>query len=214
MSVEERLERLESQCHRYRVFVVGILLLLAAPLSCTPSATGPSAGFAQDAHAAGALRGTSLEIVNKRGEAVAIIAGNESGGALSLLRPGLNLGVSLQALPMLMLTGPDSTMTIHNASLTLAPVNPAKAKARQQWAKEKLDRHADTSVESNKDRTSFADLMDSPAVEIGVSDERGGIVNVYNPFGKVVASVQSSKTNAGMMYVGDVAGNQVKVLSK
>ena len=40
----------------------------------------------------------------------------------------------------------------------------------------------------------------------------GGVIDVYNPFGKVVVSVQSDKTSQGAVYVHDVNGKVTDVL--
>lgn len=66
---------------------------------------------------------------------------------------------------------------------------------------------------TDKDRAFFAQNEDGPAVRIGVTEQRGGIVNVYNPLGKVVVSAQSSKTNEGLIWVSDVTGDPTRFLS-
>ena len=49
-------------------------------------------------------------------------------------------------------------------------------------------------------------------VQIG-SGEGGGMIDVYNPFGKKVVSVQSNKTNEGSVLVHDVNGKLKNFLS-
>jgi hypothetical protein len=50
------------------------------------------------------------------------------------------------------------------------------------------------------------------AITLGLGETKGGVVSVYNPFGKNVASVQANKGNAGAVYLSDVNGTPRRAL--
>jgi len=113
-----------------------------------------------------------------------------------------------------MLTGENSTIAIDATSLSLEPVDLEKATRRKAWMKAKLDRgEISLTNTSGEEKQFWAENADTPAVKIGLTEQRGGIVNVCNPLGKVVVSAQSSKTNEGLVWVSDVNGAPTRFLS-
>ena len=214
MNIEDRVQHLEIQNCRWRRVATCLILLLVAVIIYVCLSQSPSATLAQTSATVGALRATRLEIVNTKGEPIAAIGGDETGGRLTLLRTGNGVGVSLSASPWLMLTGENSTIAIDATSLSLEPVDLEKATRRKAWMKAKLDRgEISLTNTSGEEKQFWAENADTPAVKIGLTEQRGGIVNVCNPLGKVVVSAQSSKTNEGLVWVSDVNGAPTRFLS-
>lgn len=213
MTIEERLERLERENRRWRVVVVCLTALVAAFVSCTQSPTGPAAGAAQgrDSAPPGVLRATALEIVTEKGAMVAFLGGDEGGSTLSLGSPDAfapHIRVSSRDNESrLQLFGRDGDVFIDHSSFTILSENPVKQRRREEWIKARIARGENIDRKSREDEEFEKANSESHGVaHIGMTDQRGGQIDVCNAFGKVVVSAESSKTNQGLVIVNDVNG--------
>lgn len=242
MDIEHRLLKLERETRRWRAIALATALVLGVTLSCTqgtnaptisPSAAPAVADDRTPKATPGNLRATSLEIVNRKGQTVADLVAGDDGASLRFYATDqtTKMLLSTSKNPFIFLSGNDSSSTLSSGHFKISPADSAK-RIRQREIAERAIGH----VLSDKDRELDQEAFNEPkAVEIGIGDDDGGfvrvnmrkgpagflgcgeagggILNLFNPLGKVVASVQSNKTNQGAVYVNNVNGDLSKALS-
>jgi hypothetical protein len=97
---------------------------------------------------------------------------------------------------------------INGDEIVLSAKDPRQEEARQRL----LERgHRGEVVPQHEIDKTF---QDSPVISLGLTNGvKGGIISVFNPYGKQVVSVQSNTSNEGAVYVMDSSGRPKNVLA-
>jgi hypothetical protein len=223
MSLEERINRLERENRHWRLLALGLAGLMGFWLSCAAEIepkSAPGAGMTEETLSEQGdkvfenIRTRALTVVNENGEVmVSLIASgsysqlNMSGKTHKLRLSAGSMGEGLEDDAEISLTGEDGKTYIGHDSISLKALDPIEERKRNQLMAKVLKGYTLTDA----DRELFKD--DEPNTIFISSVNRGGIIDVHNPFGKVVVSIQSNKTNEGAVYVNDVAGKTKKFLT-
>jgi hypothetical protein len=150
------------------------------------------------------LRTTRLEILNETGKVVAAMIAHQDGVLFQLRGQGesrIDLQTAFAALPALSVRNAESEVDISNNALAVIPLDPLKARRTDDW------KAAHPNTSSKADPDFWKANEDLPAITLGLTGQRGGIIDVYNPLGKIVATVQCGKTNEGLIAVKNVNGD-------
>jgi hypothetical protein len=211
MTIEERIERLERENRRWRRVAMYLMALLAASFVCTRLPSGLLAGAAEGNDSPGKVKATAFELVTQKGDLIAFLGGDEKGATLYLggadaFAPKAYLS-SRDNASALRLEGPDGFTVINQTSLSNFSEDPVKKRRREEWIKARIARGEDIQHKSREDEEfEKANSETHGIAHIGMTDQRGGEIDVCNTFGKVVVSAESSKTNQGLVIVNDVNG--------
>lgn len=210
MSLEERIARLERTNHCWRWLALALASVLSLTLSCQPQggvpASAPAGATPAGQVAANTihekLRARSLEVVDERGQTLGLLdcpaAGRVSLQLSASQGPGVTLGADEQE-GFALIHNPEVLGMLNRYGLIISHTD----FRTQRQAKQNLDK------ERRGEKLSLEDLepVGRGSVRIGIGETGGGTVYVHNALGKQVVSVQSSKTNEGLVTVHDVNGN-------
>jgi hypothetical protein len=212
MSIEQRLLKLESERRVWRF--VALFFAITAGLVCGHALGLGSktiiAATAADAPAeptVDTLRAHEIQIVDENGA----IVGSWSGSGLRVRNPKNELE-EVTVYPTGVYVKDDGYMA------KVSPGAIGVSRANQEHLREYLKARAAYEVAKTKNavtaviaqdarKTMVAMLTDvEPLVHMGALEQGGGGVAVFNSLGKAVVDIQSNKTNAGWIGVGDVNG--------
>jgi hypothetical protein len=218
MSIDDRLRKLESEARHWRACAMGLAVCFGLMLSCDQrfGSTEAKAQKLATPNKVGefdTIRVRELKIVDDKGEQVAQFAGLSSGATLSLRSPG-----SVGSLDFYSTTDEVGAVVrngFYAVSLDGKTVSWTKTDAERLAKTQKL--FADLKAMNKKQAADFskdefakmlAQYGATPLVRIGSSaDLSAGMINVFNPFGKEVVSIQSTKANEGGIYINDFNGD-------
>jgi hypothetical protein len=218
MSIEDRLAKIERESRAWRRIALALALLIGASLSCTQSNQGPPASpstpsalaeASQSGRTLDTIRARKLEIVNDVGETVALLADGPTGGFLEIEAGDKKSYVIIASLPNemgLMVSGPDGYVLVSPQNLAVMAFDDAQRRETERLSRKQRDGETLTDAEREK-------LKAPPAVNIGRGEGSGGMINIANQFGKVVASLQCNKKNEGMLMVFDVNGERANAVT-
>lgn len=217
MNLEERITRLERQNRNWRFLALGLAGLMGFWLSCTAEIEPKSApaGTTKDEETNSnqgdkiheLLRTRALAIVNEDGKMLTGLMAFGSYTQLTMKGGRHELSLSADENDVqISLTGEDGKTYIGHDAIYLKALDPIEERKRKQIMEQAAKGYKITQA----DRELFKDK--EPTIAIS-SSNRGGIIDVHNPFGEVVVSIQSNKSNEGAVYVHDVAGNVKKSLT-
>jgi len=213
MNIEERISRLERESRTRRWIVLGLALVVGAFLGCYAISC---------VRTPDTVRAKNLEIVNDEGRTVASLAATKSGAWLGFSTTdgtrSLGMGAYGSGLTGLVLHDKGGTLFVTSGGLSVSDedggvmvtsgsVMVGRADlAKRLRPKESAQQGIPVGDEEREAYT------ETPLVVIGRTDAPGGLIEVYNPLGKVVVSAQCNKANEGAVSIHDVNGKFSNVL--
>ncbi|MEX1028284.1 MAG: hypothetical protein WD049_09825 [Candidatus Paceibacterota bacterium] len=225
MNIEDRLNKLERESKSWRRIALGLALVCGVSLSCSQGTNAPipPRAYADDARAPGTstsevvdkIRTRQLEIVDAEGKMVASLTSVRSGSILFLGSTddsGNQANLSTASGPGCMLQDNDHEMYMDSTGISILRRDEAKRRGLDRL-NSKIKRGEKFDESARKLYSELLALEDNPLCEIGISKTGGGIVDVFNPLGKKVVSIQADKSNKGMVVVSDLNGNHQEYLS-
>lgn len=242
MSIEQRLSLLERQNRVLRWLLVGGFLLVALNASgCFSGGTASSATNPAGDSIADILRARRFEIVDESGNTKFEVSTARDGVVLSLRAGPLDGKVQERQFEILCIprgtflsiaqddkqillavdtdnagivaSGDSGSVVIEDSRVTVRPLDPTLNRRRRNLTKRLSDDTLSAEVREQLSSELTQIGSDPPAVMLGAADNRGGMVNVYNPEGKLVVTSQSNKKNCGSVIVHDVTGKVTNVLA-
>lgn len=220
MTIEQRLLRVESELRRWRILalcaVAGFVLLIVG-LSVLGNGASSAALAAEQPKTLDKLRVESLEIVNKNGEQVgAFEASGETGAILYVGTPKGKLGagavISTQDDNVSLLASSAKALTgLSPDGFSIFKVNSEKLQRKKQ-AIDKTTRGEQLTEQELKELTGHT-FDDLPVVHLGIDKLGGGDIAIASSLGKQVVEIQSTKTNAGGIFLGDANGTLRKTIT-
>lgn len=220
MTIEQRLEKLERQVVVWRRVAIGFPLILVFILSCVSSGGLLIRPLAQVAIAEDDLRERTearirtetVEIVNRKGQVVGELTGMDRGATLVLRdaegADSIILSTSI-GMPYCEIVDNDDVARMTGSTVEVYPTDAVSMKQRRQLEQKVASGKGLSARDLESMKGGGAQF---PAVQIGRSTQGGGVIDVYNPFGKIVTSLQCTKVNSGAVIVNDVNGNVVNAL--
>jgi hypothetical protein len=219
MNIEERLAKLERGSRAWRRMALALALIIVVCLICSQAthearSQTTSSGLAsasQSGQTLDQIRAKSLEIVDDKGQRVALLTGTSDGGAVLFVSAREHFG---SAYLMLGPDGPKWRIVGEGGAIFLSHRGIAiRSDESVAWRQsEALAKKIELGTLSAEEAAQVGKLQIPAAVEIGTTTLGGGFVSVYNPLGKRVASMQSSNTNSGVVTVHDVNGEVSNIL--
>lgn len=220
-SLEQRIEALERSNRRWRYGAVALMLAL-----------GFSAAAKSPPSVVDVTRTRTIEIVNQQGIVVAKITATADGVPTAQFfkadgKVAINLGV-LGGSGFFTIYGEkdysglyggrlsvhdqtrNTTTNIAGASLTIGNLPKERAdplKFVNSKDPKAYDRYQEAVTKE------IEEARRGERIRLGIFEHDGGYVEVLNPHGKIVAEMQSSKVNAGLIVAKDVDGNTKEALS-
>lgn len=154
------------------------------------------------------IRAKSIVIVNDKQEVVARLDGYSGGGALSLESPGeprktIDISASDRGAAILITDedGGRRQLSLYPFGWSVNRWTPELVKTRRRYI-------------SGEEQLSMEDaqqaILGYPVVSVSSNGLGGGVIDVYNPIGVVVATMQANKSNDGAVYVKDATGTVVR----
>lgn len=210
MNIDERMSRLERESRRWRFLAVACLLIIGFWFSYTMLSRNSAVEANGDNSASipEEIRTNRLLIVNNDGETVGTFQAGKSGTFLDLKNPNSQDRIVMQVtrgLPgaTVMLSGENGYVTLKPETISLSRSN--------QRARALIQKLADGVTLSSEEKQFIQDKS-TPSVQIRAADSEGGIIDVYNPAGKRVVSIESLTTNNGAVIVRDARGRTKQFL--
>lgn len=212
MSIEERIARLErANCH-WRWAAMGLVLMMAAVVCCAPSGskTGTPCVEAAAAEKGGSdkvqdwINVKGIGLVDENGKHCGHISARNGAAELWFSSASGEASVSISTRDdsaHLYVSGPEDNVFISANGINLSRVTPEKARERNAVMKA---RREGKPITAERFREAFSE---SSVISLGRAETGGGIIDVYNPFGKSAVSMQSNKMNTGAVYVHKVDGS-------
>jgi hypothetical protein len=205
MSLEQRIERLERGAKRWRLAAIslGLLLLVSWGGMRESSFLAPGVASADepkwtrfDLVAANELRVKYLTFEDESGKHAGGISPRKHGVSLNLQKADCTFGTIMS--DSIFVSDDEGSVFMSGKGVALSAKDPAMIlKLKRLDEREKSGERI-----TQEERDSLVSRLSKPTISFS-----GGSIDVYNPFGKVVVSVQANKTNRGGVYVGDANGN-------
>lgn len=225
---EKRLEMLERECALWRRITWMLLVLSGAAIA---SRIGTFLSVSDAAHAAevtaanaeifATLKCKEFQLVDNNGKVIGRIG--QSVGFMPSIElfssvTGETL-LNINAAPSdlgaaMMMTGEKEVLSISSAGITLRRRDKdAERKLNQMIAAGSQLPVDQRSIHDEKTMQFLKQLYEGGLIlNLGSTDQRGGLIEIGNPFGAKVVSVQCNKTNQGAVYVNDVDGKTSRSL--
>jgi len=186
MNVEDRLTKLERENRNWRRVAFGLVVLVGASLCCTQGTQTPSVSASTSSALADASQsGRTLDTIRVRKLEIV-----NSKGEIVVTLSSLGEGDGF-----VLVEGKDGDLTwLRDGYISLKRKNGDETNL--------MGGHVALQKKGDKD-----------LIHISCGEGGGGIIEVYNPYGKVAVSVQSNKTNQGAVYVHDVSGEISNMLT-
>jgi hypothetical protein len=211
MSLEQRIERLERGAKRWRLAAIalGLLLLVSWGGMRESSFLAPGVAGADepkrtrfDLVAASELRVKYLTFEDESGKYAGGISPSKHGVSLNLRKADCTFGTITS--DSIFVSDDEGSVLISGKGVALSAKDPAMILKLKRLA----EREQNGEKITQEERHSIVSRLSKPTISLS-----GGSIDVYNPLGKVVVSVQANKTNRGGVYVGDANGNVRRTLT-
>jgi hypothetical protein len=191
MGIEERIARLERTNRWWRWAAIALAFLLVVNLCCTPSDTGKTASAQSlDPNVIhDKIRAKRIEIVDEKGQL-----------------QGSCFTVDGEAKLVLWGENHQGCISVGSSQVELFRMS---ASQEREWKSAQRAGAAGQQVDLD---AAMKALLGTKAVRIGIAELGGGVIDVFNPGGERVVTIQSNKTNEGTVAVCDFNGVPKNVL--
>jgi len=236
MNIEQRLTALERSVRVWRCIALTIAVILGVVFSIRsfagPRGQGISMAMADEAvHGSlDRVRVKKLELVNDQDQLVGQLSSTKN-GAMLLLGNAQDHLVAVYSNPTsssiylgfgndpkieitesrndayCRLCGQAGTSFVSNDGLSVSPPDPAKRRQREELQKKTTEGQAISSDD-------WKQTAEDPAIVVGIAPKmNSGLVEIYNPLGKLIVALQASKSNSGGILAYDANGEHPRVIS-
>jgi hypothetical protein len=151
------------------------------------------------------LRTKSLVIVDQNGKDVALLTGLESGAMFYMpgKTPDSHIQIStLMGETYLSVSEKGTGLMLAPDHISITPNGVQESLTRNHLIKKVQEGQEIT----DEERKLFLESIGKPSVWIGTGADRNGVIEVFNPAGNVVASLQGNKENHGALYLNSSGG--------
>ncbi len=210
MNMENRLAKLERENRTWRLAAISMAAILGLSIACSGPWNEPAPGLRNQVAAQASetpihdwIRVRNLEIVDESGQAVGRWSCRRGRPTLEILAG--DKAVTLQAGYVVFRQG-DLDTFIQAGRVAIRRTGPKQRQAEAQLLEE------EGLSATERERLLEESIPDSIVILDG-SEPTGAGLYIYNHFGENVATLQSSKTNQGLLVISDVNGKPVRGLS-